>query len=247
METILKDVPGTIYQDDILVHASSKDLLAKRLSSVMARLEQKNVTVNSEKSVLLATEVKFLGHLVSQDGIKLDQAIRAKILSCKAPRDRNELQSFPGLVNFFGRMIPNFAALVAPLHQLRRQGVPFAWGSQQQRAFDNLLQVMATPPALQSYDLHKLVTVTTDASESAIAGVLTQEGKPVLCVSRALSSAERNYSNIEREALAVVWSLLRLRQLLIGKHFDLVTDHKPLLAIYGGFSLPKVASARMVR
>ena len=66
-------------------------------------------------------------------------------------------------------------------------------------------------------------------------------------VSRILSAAEKNYSNVELEALATVWSLLRMRQLLIGRQFTLVTDHKPLLAIYGSVSLPKVASARMIR
>ena len=84
METILKDLPGVIiYQNDILIHAPSSDLLAKRLSSVISRLQQKNVTVNQEKSVMLAKEVKFLGHLVSADGIKPDPAIATKILSCK--------------------------------------------------------------------------------------------------------------------------------------------------------------------
>ena len=196
---------------------------------------------------MIAKQVKFLGHLVSGEGIQPDPSIAGKILSCKAPRDRIELESFLGLVNFFGRMIPNFAELVAPLHRLRRQGAPFAWNPQHQAAFDNILKRLAAPPVLQGYSLQHEATVTTDASENAIAGVLTQNGKPVMYVSRALTSAERNYSNIEREGLAVVWSLLRMRQLLIGRKFTLVTDHKPLLAIYGGVSLPKVSAARMVR
>ncbi len=144
-------------------------------------------------------------------------------------------------------MIPNFAEIVAPLHQLRRQGVPFVWNPQHQAAFDNILKRLAAPPVLQGYSLRNEATVTIDASENAIAGVLTQNGKPVMYVSHALTSAERNYSNIEREGLAVVWSLLRMRQLLIGRKFTLITDHKPLLAIYGSVSLPKVSATRMVR
>ena len=77
--------------------------------------------------------------------------------------------------------------------------------------------------------------------------MLTQNGRPVIFVSRVLTSAEKNYSNVEREALAVVWSILRLRLLLLGRRFNLVTDHKPLLAIYGGATVPKVASSRLIR
>ena len=225
METILKDLPGVIiYQDDILIHAPSSDLLAKRLSSVISQLQQKNVTVNQVKSVMLAKEVKFLGHLVSANGIKPDPAIATKILSCKPPRDRAELESFLGLVNFFGRMIPNFEKMVAPLHQLRRSGTPFVWTSAHQKAFDCTLSQLAKPPLLQAYSLTEEATVTTDASETTTAGVLTQRRTPVMYVSCVLTLAERNYSNFEREGLAVVWSLLRMRQLLVGRKFTLVTD-----------------------
>ena len=89
--------------------------------------------------------------------------------------------------------------------------------------------------------------MTTDASEKAIGAVLTQGGKPVLFVSRTLSGAETRYSNIERKALAVVWACQRLRHLLLGRKFTLVTDHQPLLRIYGGLDLPKVASSRITR
>ena len=70
MEDILRDIKGVIvYQDDILLHASSTDMLAKRVSNVLKRLEEKNVTVNAEKSVMFAEKVQFLGHLISSDGI----------------------------------------------------------------------------------------------------------------------------------------------------------------------------------
>ena len=105
---------------------------------------------------------------------------------------------------------------------------------------------MSTPPVLTSYELKQPATLTTDASEKAIAGILTQNGRPVMFVSRVLTSAEQRYSNVEREALAVVWSVLRLKQLLLGRHFYLITDHKPLTKIYGG-SLPKVVSNRLIR
>ena len=151
------------------------------------------------------------------------------------------------MVNFFGRMISKFSAIIQPLHQLRRKDVEFSWMKEHQDAFDKVLLALASPPVLKSYDLHKPVTLTTDASEKAIGGVLTQDDHPVMFVSRVLTGTEQRYSNVEREGLAVVWSILRLKQLLLGRHFYLITDHKPLVPIYGGKQLPKVASNRIIR
>ena len=248
MEQILKGIQGLIiYQDDILLHAPSSDALAKRLSALFRRLQEKGITVNHDKSVLNTTEVKFLGHVLSSEGIRPDPDIANKIQSFQPPSSRSELESFLGLVNFFGRMIPNFASVVQPLHSLRRKDVEFKWSQEHQSAFDELLRIMSTPPLLHSYELDQPATLTTDASEKSIGGILTQNGKPVMFVSRVLTPAEQKYSNIEREGLAVVWSVLRLKQLLLGRHFSLVTDHKPLERIYGGKQLPKVASNRLTR
>ena len=130
IESILKDIPGLlVFQDDILLHAPSSDVLAKRVSAVLNRLNEKGVTVNPSKCILNANEVKFLGHLVSSSGIRPDPAIAKKILSCQPPRNKSELESFLGLINFFGRMISGFSKLVQPLHQLRKKDVPFVWTS----------------------------------------------------------------------------------------------------------------------
>ena len=248
MEAILKDIPGVIiYQDDILVHAESSDLLARRVTSVLRRLDEKNVSINRAKSVLNSSQIRFLGHLLTPDGVRPDPSILSKILSCSPPQSRHELESFLGLVNYFGRMVPQFSELMSPLHRLRKKDVDFEWDERAQASFDSILRILGEPPLLRPYSLQREVTLTTDASERAIGGVLTQEGHPVMYVSRALTPAEGRYSNIEREALSIVWCCLRLSQLLLGRRFTLVTDHRPLLRIYGGASLPKVASSRITR
>ena len=125
---ILKDLHGlVIYQDDVLVHAPSRDCLAKRVTAVMKRLEQKNVSINEEKSVLIADKIEFLGHELTSDGIRPSRSLTEKLRSCLPPRSITELHSFLGLANYFGRMIHNFAGLVAPLNELRKKGVPFVW------------------------------------------------------------------------------------------------------------------------
>ena len=98
------------------------------------------------------------------------------------------------------------------------------------------------------FNINKHTTLTTDASENSIGAILSQEGHPVMYLSRRLTSAERNYSNIEREALAVVWATLRARNFLLGSHFTLNCDHQPLEFIFNpNRALPKVTSARILR
>lgn len=249
MENVLKGLKGVIiYQDDLLLHGKDDNELTRRLTAVTKRLEDKGFTINVNKSVFLAKEIKFLGYLISDKGISPDPSTKEKLQKCQPPRNRSELESFLGFLNFYGRMIPNFAEIVNPLNSLRKQGVPFVWTQHHQTAFETLLKCITSDnTVLRPYSLKEEVVVTTDASEHAIGGVLSQSDKPVICVSRSLSSAERNYSNVEREGLAIIWTLERLRQLLLGRSFKLITDHRPLLKIFGGNSLPKVVSSRLTR
>ena len=78
---------------------------------------------------------------------------------------------------------------------------------------------MAKKPVVKIFDPKKNITLTTDASEHSISGILSQEGHPIMCLSRRLTNTEFNYSNVEKEALAIVWTTTRARQFLIGKRF----------------------------
>ena len=124
----------------------------------------------------------------------------------------------------------------------------FSWGKMQQKAFEDIKVELCANPLVQSYSLQIDATVTTDASEKAIGGALSQEGHPVIYVSRKLTPAEQNYSNIEREALAIVFVVTRLKQFLFGRRFTLQTDHKPLKYHFvPDEEIPKTASARITR
>jgi hypothetical protein len=99
-----------------------------------------------------------------------------------------------------------------------------------QAEFENLIKELSSTPILQAYSFQK--ALATDASQKSIGGVLTQEGKPVAYISKQLSKTEQRWSNIEREAFAIVWSVKRPRQLLLGRKFTLASDHKPLQYIF---------------
>ena len=157
-----------------------------------------------------------------------------------------QLESFVGLANFYGRVIPDFATKSLPLNKVRKE--EFRWEKKEQNVFANIKNELCANPFVQPHSLTKEATVTTYASEKAIGGVLSQEGHPVIYVSKMLSQAEQNYSNIEREALAMVFVVTRLQQFLLGGSFTLQTDHKPLKHLFApDEEIPKTASARFTR
>ena len=133
-----------------------------------------------------------------------------------------------------------------PLNEIRKEEIKS--DNEEQNAFEKIKNELCANPLVHPYSLTKEATVTTDASEKAIGGVLSQEGHPVIYVSRKLSQAEQNYSNIEREALAIVFVVTRLKKFLLGRRFTLQTDHKPLKYLFApDEEIPKTASARVTR
>jgi hypothetical protein len=218
------------------VYAENEDALTKRLQAVRKRLQEKRVTINEEKSVSLSDEITFLGFRVSAKGITPDEKLVEKVRLLKTPVSKKEVEQFVGLVNFFGRLIPNFSEKIRPLNALRKNDTPFLWTSECTECFETLKRELSNRPVIQPYCLEKDAVLATDASASTIAAVLMQEGHPVLFASRTLNAAERNYSNIEREALAIAWAVTRLKQFLLGRKFLVQTDHQPLLSMFGGKS-----------
>ena len=157
-----------------------------------------------------------------------------------------QIESFVGLANFYGRKMPKFATKMLPVNEIRKE--EFRWEKEEQNAFKNIKNELYANPLVQPYSLTKEATVTTDASEKAIGGVLSQEGRPVIYVSGKLSQAEQNFSNIEREALPIVFLVTRLKQFLLGRRFTLQNDHKPLKYLFApDEGIPKTASARITR
>lgn len=249
MESILKDIKGLlIYQDDIAVFASDMPTLEKRLNAVKNRLREKNVAINHSKCVEYANEISFLGFKISSRGIEPDNKLVQKIRQIEAPKSHAELQQFLGLINYFGRLIPNFSKKISNLNKLRNSKEKFAWSIEHNKDFENIKMELCSEPLVKPYDLNKEVILATDASKTAIGAILTQEGHPVIYVSRSLSKSEMNYSNIERESLAVVWATMRLKHFLLGRQFLIQTDHKPLEFLFDKKkSIPDGTSSRIIK
>ena len=249
MEDITCGVDNIIvWQDDVFMYDVNDERLAQRVQSFLKLLNKRNVKVNWEKSVKRATEVVFLGHLISASGIRPDPSLVSVINTMQAPKSVKELERFIGIINFYGSKIRNFAEKCEPLNRLRKKGCVFAWTVEQQQAFELLRKELTNSAVVQPYSLDKEVTLTCDACEYSIGGVLSQNGLPVMYLSRSLSPAERNYANIEKEALSIVWCVKRAEKLLLGRHFLIRTDHRPLEYIFGEHKgIPKTTSARLQR
>ena len=249
IEEVLKGLGGCVaYQDDILLFGVTEAKLRNRYNGVKERLAANNFIVNEDKCVSFSTTLSFLGYEVSSEGVKPEQKHVQKFLQLQPPKDVKDVDAFIGPINYFRRMIPNYAAKTRCINEQRQKDTPFKWTDQCERAFQSLVDELTSEPLVQPYTLDKEVTLTTDAPEKTFGGVLTQNDHPIIYISRNVTSAEQKYGNIERKALAVVFAVTRLQQFLLWRKLTLRTDHNPLQYIFNPSNqIPKVVSAKLAR
>ena len=227
-----------IYLDDVIVFSHSFDEHLVRLENVFNKISNAGLTLKLEKCHFVKEEVKYLGHLVGSYGIKPDSEKLACILTYPTPADLKQLRQFLGFSGYYRRFIKNYARIAAPLYQLMKKTAKrFNWTTDCDQAFKELKNLLCSPPIL-SYPCFQLPFVlSTDASDRAIGAVLSQvkegEEHPIAYWSRQLQKAEKNYSTIEREALAVVSAIKHFYPYLYGRKFILHTDHNPLTSLKG--------------
>lgn len=225
-----------VYLDDVVVFASNLDEHLHRLRSVFQHLRKANLKLKPEKCKLLKNRVKFLGHVVSHDGIETDPDKTEHVRDWPEPTNISELRSFLGLTTYYKRFVPNFAQIAEPLYSLTRKGAVFQWASSQQTAFDQLKSCLTRAPILAYPDFRDsagVFVLDTDASDVAIGGVLSQRQKDgservIAYGSRTLQSGEQNYCATRREMLALVTFIEHFRYYLLGKMFIVRTDHRAL-------------------
>lgn len=257
LERILLGCEGVInFIDDILVFGKDRKEHDDRLEMVLKVLKSHNVILREEKCIYRAKVVKFLGHELSENGVRpLDKYLSA-IKDFRAPATISELQSFLGLVNFVGKWIPHLATTTEPLKELLRQkagrnsDITGSWNEARQAAFNKLKASLVDIPCLGYYNPKDKTTVIADASPVGLGAVLIQtngEGSRIIAYgNKTLTECERRYCQTEKEALALVWAIEHFNMFLYGKDFDLVTDHKPLETIFGPKSKPCARIERWV-
>ena len=237
MDHILRDLIGIcvlVYLDDFIIFSETEEDHLKHVKLVFDRLRKAKLKLKGKKCQFFLTEVSFLGHVVSTDGIKPDPAKIEKILNFKIPSSLKEVQSFLGLASYYRRFIENFSKTAHPLIELtKKKNDSFIWGKEEQLAFDVLRTRLTTAPVLIYPDFEKEFILFTDASNYGIAAILSQIKDERECViayvSRHLNEAEMKYSATEKEALAIVFGVKYFKHYLTGNHFNIVSDARPLV------------------
>ena len=199
------------------------------LQRVLGSLQAAGFTLRGSKCFFGRDTITHLGFQYSRDGVTPTEERPHAVADWPAPPTKKEVRSFLGLANVCRRFVPKFADIARPLTDLTRNDATFQWQDEQQQAFESLKEALMTPPALDYPRRTDTFILTTDASDTGIGAVLTTaQGTVVEYASRTLTAAERKYATIEKECLAIVWAVGKLRHYLIGARFKLETDHKPL-------------------
>lgn len=235
---ILADLIGKgihCYLDDIIVYAKTRSEHDNILWQIMKLLKKNNLQLKISKCKFLTSQFTYLGHIVSKDGIKANKDKVKAITQFEKPINIKKLQSFIGICSFFRRYVKNFSTIAKPLTTLLKKDELFIWTDKQQKAFDTLKRILAEEVVLAFPDFNETFYLATDASKVGIGAVLMQNvpyPRPIYFFSKTLNDAQRNYSVIELELLAIVAAVKAFRVYLYGRYFVLITDHRALTYLF---------------
>ena len=235
-----------VYVDDVLVFTPTFEQHLMILKEVFRRLKKADLKLRPSKCAFAHTELKYLGHIINSHGIAVNPKQVAAVKQWPEPKCVKDVESFLGKVNYYNKFIPNFSKVATPLFGLKKKNAKFDFTPECRQAFEFLKDCLLKAPILVLPNFQLEFIVTTDASGYGLGAVLSQEGpqgEQVICyASRTLRDAEWRYAVIEKEALGIVWACKQFEEYLEGRHFTIITDHKPLLQLM----LKEIPNRRLV-
>ena len=238
IQDLLSDIPGSMnISDDVVIFGKTQAEHDKALKAVFQKFDVSGITLNKKKCEFTKNR-SFFGFVFSAKGISPDPAKVEAINMAQAPGTSSEVRSFLGMATYCAKFIPNFSHVSEPLRELCKKGQPFQWLERHQQAFDQIKTLLISAQVMACFDPSKQTELITDASPVGLSAILRQKtadavsGRVVAYVSRTLSAVERRYSQTEKEALAIVWAVEKLHLYLVGSHFKLITDCKPVQLIF---------------
>ncbi|XP_026316320.1 uncharacterized protein K02A2.6-like [Hyposmocoma kahamanoa] len=256
MECVLAGMEGvTCLLDDILVTGKNKHEHVERLHAVLHRLESAGLTLQREKCEFFKNEVHYLGYIINSKGLKKSPEKVHAILKAPEPQNVSQLQSFLGLVNYYRNFVANASSILSPLYNLLKKGTRWSWEQEHSDAFKTIKSLLASDQVLTHYNQNAKLILTVDASPTGLGAILSQVDKdgierPISFASRTLNAAEKQYSQIQKEATAIIFGVRRFHQYLYARSspFTLRTDHKPLISIFSPYKgIPEVSANRLQR
>ena len=254
IDGLVKGIPHVAaYMDDILLTGETQQQHLQNLAAVLERLKAAGVKLRKPKCIFMAKEVEYLGHKVNADGIHPTSDKIKAIQDAPKPHNVTELKSFLGLLSYYSKFLPNMSTTLFPLYELLQKNRRWRWGKEQQEAFEQAKLALQSDTLLVHYDSGKPLILACDASPYGLGAVISHRmednvEKPIAFASRTLTPAERNYSQLEREALAIVFAVKKFHMYLYGRHFLIYSDHQPLKYLLSeSKGVPAMAASRIQR
>jgi hypothetical protein len=221
-----------VFLDDILIYSKTEKEHERHLRLVLSALRKNQFYGKLKKCAFWLSEVAFLGHVISQQGIAVDPKNVMAVVEWKRPSSVSEIRSFLGLAEYYRCFVPNFSSIAKPLTRFLEKGVLFVWSSNCEVSYQTLKNKLVSSLILALPESGKRFTVYTDASRIGLGCVLMQEGRVIAYGSMQLRKHEGNYLTRDLELAAVVFALKSWRHYLYGESCDIYTDHKSLKYIF---------------
>ena len=240
MQQVLQGLKGVeVLADDIIIFGCGENNIEamkdhnKNLEKLLERLKIENCKLNREKLKLCQKSIRFYGHILTEDGLKADELKVKAIQDFPEPQDKKELQRFLGMITYLGRFIPKLSSEVSKLRHLLLEKENWNFGKQHLEEFNRIKKILTFSTTLKYFDKSKPITIECDASAYGLGAAIYQDNQPISFASRTLNPTERNYAQIEKELLSVVFACTRFDQYIVGnKNITIKTDHRPLISIF---------------
>ena len=233
LDAIFLDIPGvTGIADDMIIYGRSDMEHGKHLINFLEVCRKNTLTLNPDKMQFRLPQVSFFGHQWSAKGLSPNPKKIAAVKRMNLPKDVETMRSFLGPVNYLNRFSLHLAELSEPLREICRQDMEFELTESVCVAFSRTKEEISKNVTLPYFNPKSATTLQTDASKKGLGAVILQDSRPVMFASRALTGAEKNSQNLERECLVTIWGMEKFHYFLYGKQFTLETDQKPLVSIY---------------
>lgn len=254
MEETLRGLRGVaVFLDDIAVTGKNRREHIDNLRALLERLREVGLRIRLEKCSFMRDSISYVGFIIDKQGLHPDPNKVTAIVNAPAPCNVTQLRSFLGMVNYYSKFINNLSSTLNPLYKLLRKNVSWFWSDECNRAFCKIKNTMLSKQVLVHYDPTLPLVLSVDSSSYGIGSVLSHRypdgaERPICFASRTLNAAERSYSQLDKEALAIFSGVIKHHQYLYGRKFIIKTDHKPLTFIFGPkLGLPQTAASRLQR
>ena len=233
---LIRDVQAMAHQDNILVWGKTVQEHDLRLKGILDNVLESGAKLRLDKCEFRVQETQFLGETLTPQGIQPNPKKVRDVLNIATPECREQLQAILGLINFFSKFIPNLSGKTQCMRTLLQKNSTWSWDNNHEQELETIKAILTSSPVLVHFDPSKNHKISSDASQGGLGSVLLQyevDGwHSIAYASRSITKHEREYAQVEKEALAVTWAIDRFHSYLYGHHFEVETDNRPLSTIF---------------